>query len=104
MLELHDGKLSRAVLRGGGGGNAASLPDYSRPSPGKIVKVIVTAAGTGSGNVLIYDNATTNSGTIVGAFPGTIAIGTPMTFYCPVSFGIVVANVANGPALTIAYN
>jgi len=26
MLELHEGKLSRAVLRGGGGGNATSLP------------------------------------------------------------------------------
>jgi hypothetical protein len=25
-LELHEGKLSRAVLRGGGGGNATSLP------------------------------------------------------------------------------
>ena len=26
-LELHEGKLSRAVLRGGGGGNVTSLPD-----------------------------------------------------------------------------
>jgi hypothetical protein len=26
-LELHEGKLSRAVLRGGGGCEAASLPD-----------------------------------------------------------------------------
>ena len=25
-LELHEGKLSRAVPRGGGGGNATSLP------------------------------------------------------------------------------
>ena len=28
MLELDEGQLSRPVLRGGGGGNAASLPDY----------------------------------------------------------------------------
>ena len=27
MLELYDGKLSCTVLRGGGGGNAAPLPD-----------------------------------------------------------------------------
>jgi len=27
MLELHEGKLSRAVLRGGGGGDVTSLPD-----------------------------------------------------------------------------
>src|SRR5271157_4336095 len=26
-LELHEGKLSRAVLRGGGGGDVTSLPD-----------------------------------------------------------------------------
>jgi hypothetical protein len=26
-LELYDAKVSRTVLRGGGGGNAASLPD-----------------------------------------------------------------------------
>jgi len=27
VLELYEGKLSRTVLRGGGGSNAASLPD-----------------------------------------------------------------------------
>jgi hypothetical protein len=27
MLELDEGQLSRPVLRGGGGGNATSLPD-----------------------------------------------------------------------------
>ena len=32
-LELHEGKLSRAVLRGGGGGDVTSLPDpwWSNP-------------------------------------------------------------------------
>ena len=34
MLELDEGKLSRPVLRGGGGGNAASLPDHLRPVNG----------------------------------------------------------------------
>ena len=28
MLEPHEGKLSRAVLRGGGGSNTPDLPDY----------------------------------------------------------------------------
>ncbi len=32
-LEPIAGKLARWVLRGGSGSNAASLPDYSRPSP-----------------------------------------------------------------------
>src|SRR5271165_231394 len=40
-LELHEGKLSRAVLRGGGGGDVTSLPDTwvgNHPSlPGPII-------------------------------------------------------------------
>ncbi len=30
MLELSAGKLARSVLRGGGGGNIASLPDQEK--------------------------------------------------------------------------
>jgi hypothetical protein len=30
MLELHEWKHSRAVLRGGGGGDVTSLPDQAR--------------------------------------------------------------------------
>ncbi len=33
-LELHEGKLSRAVLRGGGGGDVTSLPDLQGVIPG----------------------------------------------------------------------
>ena len=33
-LELHEGKLSRAVLRGGGGGDVTSLPDGATRSYG----------------------------------------------------------------------
>src|SRR5271166_4225145 len=32
-LELHEGKLSRAVLRGGGGGDVTSLPDPQGSNP-----------------------------------------------------------------------
>src|SRR5208337_2934494 len=32
-LELHEGKLSRAVLRGGGGGDVTSLPDLWGVTP-----------------------------------------------------------------------
>jgi hypothetical protein len=72
-------------------------------SPGRLVRALVTAAGTGSNNVLIYDNATTNSGTVIGIIPATVAIGTMYTFEMPCANGIVVTNVLNGPALTISY-
>ena len=50
-LELHEGKLSRAVLRGGGGGDVTSLPDTwvgnhpglpgpPRPDPAEALKRI----------------------------------------------------------------
>ena len=71
--------------------------------PGRLCRVLVTTAGTGSGDVLIYDNASTNSGTVVGIIPATIAIGTYYTFDMPVANGITVVNVTSGPALTVSY-
>jgi hypothetical protein len=70
---------------------------------GRLCRVLVTTAGTGAGNVPIYDNATTNSGTIIGQIPATIAVNTYYTFDMPAANGITVANVANGPALTVSY-
>jgi hypothetical protein len=74
-----------------------------KASAGRLCRVLVTTAGTGSNQVLIYDNASTNSGTVIGVIPATIAIGTYYTFDMPAANGITVANVANGPALTVSY-
>lgn len=74
------------------------------PGPGRLARVLVTTAGTGSGDALIYDNATTNSGTVIGVIPATIAIGTYYVFEMPAANGITVANVANGPVLTVGYS
>jgi hypothetical protein len=71
---------------------------------GRLRNVLVTTAGTGAGQVNFYDNATTNSGTIVGAIPATVSIGTWYTFQMPVGAGIVCANVANGPVLTVSFD
>lgn len=70
---------------------------------GKLCRVLVTTAGTGTGSVLIYDNATTNSGTVIGVVPATIAIGTIYEFLMPCANGIVVANVTSGPVLTVSF-
>src|SRR5271157_3648142 len=44
-LELHEGKLSRAVLRGGGGGDVTSLPDAwvgDHPGlPGQFARTLI---------------------------------------------------------------
>jgi hypothetical protein len=70
--------------------------------PGRLRRVLVTSAGTGTGNVIFYDHATTNSGTIIGQIPATVAVNTYYEFEMPAAAGIVCQNVANGPALTVS--
>lgn len=82
---------------------SAAANTVIKASPGRLCRVLVTTAGSGTGNVLIYDNATTNSGTVIGMVPATIAIGTFYTFDMPAAAGITVQNVASGPVLTVSY-
>lgn len=114
FVKLTDGTDTAGVGTGsdlwssGGGSATASVPSGAantvvKASAGRLCRVIVTTAGSGAGNVLIYDNASTNSGTVIGVIPGTIAIGTYYTFDMPAANGITVANVASGPVLTVSY-
>jgi hypothetical protein len=74
------------------------------PNPGRLLQVLVTATGGGTGDAFIFDSASAASGTIVGVIPATATIGTLFTFDMPVAFGIVAQNVASGPALTVAWH
>ncbi len=96
--ELHtsDGGASTATVAAGSGNTVL------KASSGRLCRVLVTAAGTGTGNVLFYDNATTNNGTVIGILPANAAIGTVYVFEMPAANGIVVANISNGPALTVS--
>lgn len=73
-----------------------------RKASSTLRRVLVTTAGAGTGNVLIYDNATTASGTVIGVVPATVTVGTYYVFDMPAALGIVVANVASGPVLTVS--
>ena len=75
-----------------------------KPRSGQLRRVLVTTAGTGAGQVNFYDNATTNSGTVIGSIPATVAVGTFYIFDMPAALGITVANVANGPVLTVSFD
>lgn len=92
----------------GGGGTTTSVAAGAantivKGSPGRLCRILVTTAGSGTGNVLIFDNATTNSGTVIGMVPATIAIGTFYIFDMPATAGITVQNVSSGPVLTISW-
>ncbi len=70
---------------------------------GRMVQLLVTATGTGTGGVIFYDSIAAASGTVVGYIPATASVGQLYVFDLPVALGIVAANVANGPALTVAF-
>lgn len=73
-----------------------------KATPGRIGKVVVTATGTAGVN--IYDNATTNSGTILCAIPANAAVGVVYDIQLPAAAGITVGGVANAPGVTIGWD
>lgn len=97
------------ALQSASGGRSTSLYAAGTASnvvikgtPGRIGKVVVTATGTAGVN--IYDNATTNSGTILLAVPANAVVGTIYDVQLPAAAGITVGGVASSPALTIGWD
>lgn len=91
-----------------GGALTASVPTGAantvvKAEGGRLCRVLVTTAGTGTGSVLFYDNATTNSGTVIGVVPATVSVGAIYEFLMPASAGIVCVNVASGPVMTVSF-
>ena len=73
-----------------------------KASAGRLCRVLVTTAGTAT-TVSIFDNATTNSGTIIGMFPGTATAGTVYDFEMPAVSGITVGGASTNPAITVSF-
>lgn len=73
-----------------------------KASAGRLCRVLITTAGTAT-SVAIYDNATTASGTIIGEFSGSAALGSVFDFQMPAQNGITVAGNTLSPAMTISY-
>lgn len=64
--------------------------------------MLITVVGTAT-TVSIYDNATTNSGTTIGIFPGNAAVGTVYDFELPAVNGITVGGASTNPAMTVSF-
>jgi len=80
------------------------MPEVVKAAPGRLLKVVVTTA-TAGGAITIYDNATTNSGTILLAIPAAAAIGTVYDVNLPAANGIYVyTSAASAGVLTIGYS
>lgn len=74
-------------------------------APGRLVRFVITSAGTSADNATIYDNASAGSGTILAVIPGgTTLTGGSVNIDLPAANGITVVNVASGPAFTVGYS
>lgn len=104
LVDLNGGVLIPAGATTGTVAIAASKTGNTvvKASAGRLCRVLITAAGTAT-TVSIFDNATTNSGTIIGIFPGNSAAGTVYDFELPASNGITVGGASTNPAMTISY-
>jgi hypothetical protein len=80
-------------------GTAANTVISATPG-GRICSILVTATGTNP--LQVFDNASTNAGTIIAALPASPAIGL-YTFGMPAALGITVAGNAANPAVTIGW-
>jgi hypothetical protein len=94
------GSTTRAIAAGTG-------TTVIKNSAGRLVRCIVTAAGT-TGNLTIYDNASTGSGTVLLIVPGatnvaTAAIGSDYVSEMPAALGITAVGATGSPAVTCSY-
>ena len=70
---------------------------------GRLCRVLVTTVN-GANAVLIYDNATTKTGTIIGYIPAGATAGTVIDFSMPAVTGITIADTASAGTFTISYD
>ena len=89
-----------------GGALTASVPATNgntviKNSAGRLCKIMVTTAGSAAS--LIYDNASTNSGTVIGYIPASATIGTIIDFSMPAANGITAACTTSTAVFTVSY-
>lgn len=69
-------------------------------NPGRICRILVTTVGTNA--LQVFDNASTNSGTVIAELAASAPIGI-YDFQMPAAIGITVAGNAANPAVTIGW-
>lgn len=70
-----------------------------KASPGRLARLLVTTAGTTA--MSFYDNASTNSGTVIALIPASAAAGTLIDAQAPALNGITAAGAATNPGVTV---
>lgn len=73
----------------------------AKASSGVLMRVLITA--TGSAALTIFDNATTNTGTVIGLVAASAPAGTIVVFQMPAVNGIAIAGSASNPGFTLTF-
>jgi hypothetical protein len=94
-LASYGGKFSQAVASGAG-------TVVLKAAPGRLCRIIITAAGTASFSV--FDNASAASGTLLYISPATTSLGQIIDVQVPAQNGITVSNPASGPGVTVSWD
>ena|SRR2546427_8641147 len=98
--------FGNAYVTAGGKNTVSVTPTANtviKATPGRLCKILVTTANS-TNPILIYDNATTNSGTIIGVVPASAAIGAVVDMQSPASNGITIAGTASAGTLTVSWD
>jgi hypothetical protein len=93
---VNDGTANVAIASG------AASDTVVHAGKSMLARVLVTTTNTNS--MLIYDNASAGSGTIIGLIPANPTVnGIPYEFHSPCANGITVKGNAANPAVTVFY-
>lgn len=95
VLTLNGGTTTTPVA-------AAAAAAAIKASAGALHKIVVTTLGTAA--LSFYDNATTNSGTILFTIPASAAVGSIYDIQFPAANGIWCASGTNTPAVTVGWS
>ncbi|MCW2900938.1 MAG: hypothetical protein JWO67_3203 [Streptosporangiaceae bacterium] len=80
---------------------AGAATTVIKSRPGRLVSVLVTAAGTVV--TTFYDN-TAGSGLVIGVVPANAAVGSTYPIQMPATIGITAVGSAGSPQLTVCYS
>ena len=103
-VTLYDDRGFSLLANGTAAIAASAGTTVVKAAPGRLVKAVVTAAGTSTDNITLYDNASAGSGTVLGIIAGGGTVGATVTFDLPALNGITAVNVASGPAVVIGFS
>jgi len=98
---------SQPLLISTGGTQAKTVTPTSltviSANPGRLARILVTVIN-GANAILIYDNATTGAGTVIGIVPANAAVGTVVDCQMPALNGITIAATASAGTITVGWS